>query len=151
MRNNLSHESHQMQKAAACGRKSQVQIDSELAWLRKGPHIDGSLIIIPSPKFHSAAKEFWQGELGCLFSSHEKAWCFGWETAHNRPGCKKGNGNRYTAEQWLESISRKYQEFWASELAQKPEEAKVPAQVALIARETVGEYHPQHHTRGNWR
>ena len=114
MNTNLSREAHQMQKAAASARKSQAQIDSEIAWLQKGPHIEGELIIIPSPWFNAKAKAFWQGELGCRYSTHEKAWILHTGTARY----PKRTGIKFSPTCWLESITNKYREIWADKLAQ---------------------------------
>jgi len=145
--NNLSHEAHQMQKAAESGRKSQAQVDSEIAWLLKGPHIEGDLIIIPSPWFKAEAKRFWQNELGCQYSAHEKAWILHTGVALYPLRI----GKKFTPEQWLRSITLKYRELWQVELEGEPEpEILMPPAIVSIAP-VVDEYHPQHHTRGNWR
>ena len=152
MDQNWSTQAHQMHKAADSGHKSQVQVDSEIAWLRKGPHIDGDLIVIPSPWPKDAAITFWRDTLGARFDDSTKAWCFGWETAHLRRTCKVGNGKQFTAAQWLVSITKKYNELWATELGkQEVKEPVVASPVIAPIVHPVGEYHPQHHTMGDWR
>ena len=150
MDKNWSTQAHRIHKAAVSARKSQAQIDSEIAWLQKGPHIDGDLIVIPSPWFNERATVFWRDTLGARFDGSTKAWCFGWGTAHLRRTCKVGNGKQFTVAQWLKSITAKYQEFWAAELAEQKESITANPVVEPIVS-PVGEYHPQHHTRGNWR
>jgi len=147
MDNNLSTQAHQWQKAGQPARQTPEQREAAMDWLRKGPHLDGDLIIIPSPWFKEKAKGFWQKDLGCRYSAHEKAWILHTGVALYPPR----HGKRFTPAQWLQSITRKYNEIWAVELGVNVEPVQaMPTKTALPLVECEMR-DPLDHFTGDWR
>jgi len=104
MPNSLSVEA---QVSIACARAYRARAERQLARMVKGPHVQGSTIIIPSEWYDKNAANFWRsiGAVWCPGHPDGQAWIL----HHDRT---KYAGRTWTAEQWLESITRKYREYW---------------------------------------
>jgi hypothetical protein len=94
---------HRRHKAAVSARKSQAQLDAETRRMRRGPHLDGHTLIVPSEWYNEEARSFWQSQ-GFYWRAEDKTW--------RRNTRRRANGRTYPPGAWLTAATRKFYEFW---------------------------------------
>jgi hypothetical protein len=89
--------------------RNRERIKAQAAYdrMQRGPYLEptgmgGQWVYIPSDWYHEGARAFWD-QIGARFLTGEKAWV--------RPVSRPYKGKRYTPQQWLHSIRKKFFEF----------------------------------------
>jgi len=98
--------------------RQRLRAQARLDRMRAGPCLEpncigGQWVYIPSDWHDEEARAFWVS-VGCRFLRHEKAWV--------RPVDLPYQSKRYTPQQWLRSLRRKFFEFYDDELAEREEQ-----------------------------